>query len=152
MTKRRERDRPKCAPTSLYNPNKRVLLQYDSDDEVEEVDREQQEDVRPLSAIENATADYAIPAYSESDKEDAVKPGAARDQAEQDVEDATSKSSASKRSSKWPRRVEVTGRDMATGQFPALGPAEYSRDEGEEGGEEGESEEDEAMAYLRAVR
>ena len=31
--RRRERDRPKAGPEAAYNPNKRVLLSYDSDGE-----------------------------------------------------------------------------------------------------------------------
>ena len=33
--RRRERDRPKSGPEALYDPNKRVFLGYDSDDEAE---------------------------------------------------------------------------------------------------------------------
>ena len=150
MPKRRERDRPKCAPTSLYNPHKRVLLNYDSDDAGEEVQGGPDVTKSP-SVADNARADYKITAYIESDDEEAVTavaPTASEQQSElQDPDEAKTFKQNGGRVKTSGRHVAT--RNAATGQYPALGSASYSWEDEEE---EAESEENEAMAYLRAVR
>ncbi len=125
---RRERDRPKCAPTSLYNANKRVLLKYDSDDE-------DAAPTAPQPVADNVSADYVIAEYPESEVEQVPEVKSAV------LDEATVKTTEPL---PFPRRE--LPKNPNTGQWPALGSIEG------QGEDEYGREEDEAMAYLRAVR
>ncbi|TKA74682.1 hypothetical protein B0A55_04712 [Friedmanniomyces simplex] len=149
--RRRERDRPKGAPEAFYNPNKRVLLSYASDDEHED-GLEQAAGTGHPGAIDNVTANYQIAAYRDDDEQslgedDAVGP----------VPDSVDATGGSKKTDEEPNESGIfsrgTTKDPTTGQWPALGSTPYQWEEEED--EEGfvyESTEEEAMAYLRAVR
>ena len=153
--RRRERDRPKAGPEALYNPNKRVLLSYESDEEVEDVD---------LAATENhSLVDRAVPDYAEDlldDKEAQAEaeaesihnnheedPVEEQGDADNGYEDEKEQLHAND-TTLWDRTVS---KNIHTGQWTALGSLSYQYEDGEED-EEVESEEEEAMAYLRAVR
>ena len=151
LERRRERDRPKAAPDSLYNPNKRVLLSYESD-EHEERDAvvEQQDGIGDITIPDAATANYKIEEYPD---EEEAEDGASSDKSldDEDVEIVVGNDDT-------PRKNEDTlwtraglRKDYTTGQWPALGPLSYQWGDGEEE-EEYDSTEEEAMQYLRAVR
>ncbi|KAK5164231.1 uncharacterized protein LTR77_009925 [Saxophila tyrrhenica] len=158
-TARRDRDRPKHAPTSLYNPNKRVLLQYDSD---EEGDLQNTELFAPLE--DNAAADYTIPEYPDSEGEEGVqKPslesgkqhsGNGEAKAPEPATPANVDDDEDGPRSEAPESTWVysgKAKNQSTGQWPALGSVAYAWEDQEEP-EDFESDEDEAMAYLRGVR
>ena len=151
--KRRERDRPKAAHDAPYNPNKRVLLSYESDDQDEDEDQDVGVIENPL--LQRAANDYSIHAPEEVQDATAQIAGAEQDDEKQDLhgdedveriegEDQPQSNDAGL----W---LRPTGRNIATGQWAALGSLSYQYDDEDEG-EEYESEEEEAMAYLRAVR
>jgi hypothetical protein len=166
MTKRRrERDKPKAGPEALYNPNKRVLLSYASDEDdggeemlppaeelvamrastigandaadVEE-DELEEEDVEVQGDVSN----YQMTEYPDEDLEGEVDGGQAGGEGveiEQEEEEEVPVDD-------WATRKK---RDPTTNQFPSLGPPPPD-DEDED--EEYDPETEEAMAYLRAVR
>ncbi|KAK5692048.1 hypothetical protein LTR97_011221 [Elasticomyces elasticus] len=146
--KRRERDKPKAAPNSVYNPNKRVLLSYASDDEVDETI----EGVADVGDTGEANKDHqaaAQLAHAETKVEDGV-----------DVVDAVPAMVVKEDTEKAPGEKSnepglfsrSTGRDPTTGQWPAIGTAISNWDGELDEDVEFEATEDEAMAYLRAVR
>ncbi|KAK5113173.1 hypothetical protein LTR85_010991 [Meristemomyces frigidus] len=152
--RRRERDRPKAALDAPYNPNKRILLSYASDDEQEE--REEQEELpagtgQP-TAEDEVSADYKIPAYPDDEQEvanhgakDAVHALNGSGEASEVASEAAGEADGGAIFSRG-----VT-KNISTGQWPALGSLSYQYDEDED--EDGyDSTEEEAMAYLRAVR
>ncbi|KAH9826580.1 Survival motor neuron (SMN) interacting protein 1 (SIP1) [Teratosphaeria destructans] len=152
--RRRERDRPKAGPEAAYNPNKRVLLSYDSDDELEDIVEPATNTELPAAA-DAAMVNYQFEEYPDDDQE--VRPAAdendgtavAAEEIEQPEEEDV------------PRVVEFHPKrrdekkslsaNRSTGQFPALGLLSFQYDEDVEEEKDG-SEQDEAMAYLRAVR
>ena len=150
VKKRRERDRPKASQDAPYNPNKRVLLSYASDDEQEEV-VEQSAGTGHPTAVDVASANYEIAEYLEDDgvavaenvgdPVSAIANGAVSEVAE----DSTHRGDGRAKSSR------AVTRNVTTGQAPAIGTLAYQWDEDDEEGEY-ESAEEEAMAYLRAVR
>ncbi|TKA71519.1 hypothetical protein B0A55_06118 [Friedmanniomyces simplex] len=149
--RRRERDRPKGAPDAVYNPNKRVLLSYASDDEHEDGLKQAGGTGHP-GAVDSVTANYRIAAYRDDDEQslgevDAVGP----------VLDSVDATGGSKKTDEEPNKSGLfsrgTTKDPMTGQWPALGSTSYQWEEEEdEEGVEYESTGEEAMAYLRAVR
>lgn len=153
--RRRERDKPKSGPEALYNPNKRVLLSYASDEEEETVDDTPKQPASvnaSEAAVDDRTlANYQMDEYPDSDT-DAVVDAEVDQYAPvselEDVEDETlSGAPDEKVTDDWgpPNR-----RDPVTLQWPTLGPAVYGEDVDED--EEYDPETEEAMAYLRAVR
>lgn len=139
--RRRERDRPKAGPNDLYNPNKRVQLTYGDEDE-SEADSSGLPEQPPLN----------LPAAAKLDSPaSAAQPSDARDS------EANTSEPTSKRPSRDPGRKPNAkpGRNSATNQKPALGSLAYQfedNDDDDDDGAEYPSEEDEAMAYLKAVR
>lgn len=154
MTKRRrERDRPKAGPEAVYNPHKRVHLSYGDDDEPEEdaTALDQTPPINyptaaksaplPLSAQPNAGQEGAAAGLDEEDDE--YDPLMALPTADDKAEKPKQ---SRKKANAYP------GKNEATNQKPALGLLSYQW-EGQDDDEEGSmSEEDEAMAYLKAVR
>ncbi|KAK5717285.1 hypothetical protein LTR15_009178 [Elasticomyces elasticus] len=143
--KRRERDKPKAAPNSVYNPNKRVLLSYASDDEVEDTVEEVAEegDVGEADKDSQATVQLADAETKVEDAVDVVNAVLAvvvKEDTEKAPEEKSNEPGLFSRS---------TGRDPTTGQWPAIGTAISNWDDEDV---EFEAAEDEAMAYLRAVR
>lgn len=159
--RRRERDKPKAAYDAPYNPNKRVLLSYDSDDEHEDVLEQPAGTGRP-GAIEAVASNYEIPPYPEEGDNESVYagkdgsggPGSFTADPEEDGElEEIVDEKATGTSNNPVAYSRQTLKNEVTGQWPALGALSYQWDEEEEG-EVGEydSTEEEAMAYLRAVR
>jgi hypothetical protein len=154
MTKRRrERDRPKVGPDAVYNPHKRVHLSYGDDDEPEEAATalEQPPPINYPTAAKSAT----LPSSAQPDE--GQEGGAARlDEEDDEYEPSTALPSTDDKSEK-PKQSRkkanaYPGKNEATNQKPALGSLSYQW-EGQDDDEEGSmSEEDEAMAYLKAVR
>lgn len=149
--KRRERDRPKAALDAPYNPNKRILLSYASDDE-EEDEVEITAGTGHPAAVDEVSADYEIPAYPD-DAEDSIgenhKDVAPAPDGSADASEAASEAvGEADGGATFTRGVT---RNAMTGQWPALGSLSYQYDE-EEDDEDYDSTEEEAMAYLKAVR
>lgn len=153
MPKRRERDRPKAAPGSLHNPHKRVLLSYDSEDEgggEQETPTAHEHPEVAEEACPGAVNDEEEQMLEETEvvrnaheaQEDGVPPEA--DPAANKVDKEQSKHNYE------PRRV--TRRNETTGQWTALGSLSYQWDDDYDEEEEYDSTEEDAMAYLRAVR
>ena len=148
MTKRRrERDRPKSGPESIYNPNKRVLLSYGSDEEQDDDNVEQPTGTGHPGAVDANVANYQIPSYDEEDDEPA-------DQVAGETAAAVSGSPEPVAQQEKGRSNRNVRRNELTGQMPAIGPLSYQWEEDEDGeiGDDYDSTEEEAMAYLRAVR
>ncbi|KAK5679455.1 hypothetical protein LTS10_008273 [Elasticomyces elasticus] len=146
--KRRERDKPKAAPNSVYNPNKRVLLSYASDDEVEETaeDVADEGDTGEADKDNQATSQFAdaeTKVEDGVDVVDAVPAVVLKEDTEKSHEEKSNEPGLFSRS---------TGRDPTTGQWPAIGTAISNWDDESDEDVEFEAAEDEAMAYLRAVR
>ena len=153
--RRRERDRPKAAHDAMYNPNKRVLLSYESDDNDEDVDQD-------IGVTENPPLDRPVTKYSANEeataqpeakecpsKGDHVDKTNAVDGVDENAEDTGFQEQQEvNEASLW---LRPTGRNISTGQWAALGSLSYQYDDDEEEEEYG-SEEEDAMAYLRAVR
>ena len=155
--RRRERDRPKAAHDAPFNPNKRVLLSYESDEEVEDediVDAPEKQALmdRPVAAYtedgpveREAQAKSAAEAMMPDQMQD---PGEAQ-QEDDEVLDEDPEAPHANEASLWTRGG--VRKNEYTGQWAALGSLAYQYEDGEED-EEFESEEEEAMAYLRGVR
>ncbi|KAK3628140.1 hypothetical protein LTR56_014269 [Elasticomyces elasticus] len=145
--KRRERDKPKAAPNSVYNPNKRVLLSYASDDEVEDTveDVADEGDIGEADKDNQATSQLADAETVEHglDVVDAVPTVVLKEDTEKAPEEKSNEPGLFSRS---------TGRDPTTGQWPAIGTAISNWNDESDEDVEFEAAEDEAMAYLRAVR
>ncbi|KAK5133475.1 hypothetical protein LTR08_007717 [Meristemomyces frigidus] len=150
--KRRERDRPKSTQDAAYNPNKRVLLSYASDDEQEDV--EQPAGTGHNAAVDVASANYQIAPYPEDDGGAAITSdgeptaGTIASEGVSEAADDGADGGKGKGSAKFSRGVT---RNVTTGQMPAIGTLAYQWDEDDED-RQYESAEEEAMAYLRAVR
>lgn len=153
MTKRRrERDRPKAGPDAAYNPHKRVHLSYGDDDEPEE-DANALEQTPPINY---PAATKSAPLASSAQPDVGVEGDAARLDEEDDEYDPSMAlpTAEVKAEKKQPRKQANAhpGKNEATNQKPALGSLSYQW-EGQDDDEEGSmSEEDEALAYLKAVR
>ncbi|KAI7283505.1 hypothetical protein KC345_g2893 [Hortaea werneckii] len=148
MTKRRrERDRPKSGPESIYNPNKRVLLSYGSDEEQDDDNVEQPTGTGHPGAVDANVANYQIPSYDDEDDEPA-------DQVADEIAAAVNGNPEPVAQQEKGRSNRNVRRDELTGQMPAIGSLSYQWEEGEDGEiDDGyDSTEEEAMAYLRAVR
>ncbi|GAB7324595.1 hypothetical protein MBLNU13_g08486t1 [Cladosporium sp. NU13] len=154
MTKRRrERDRPKAGPDAVYNPHKRVHLSYGDDDEPEE-DATALEQKLPIN-YPTATKSAPLPLSAQPDLR--LEAGAARPDEEDDEYDPSIALPTAEDRVEKPKHLRKKanahpGKNEATNQKPALGSLSYQW-EGQDEDEEGSmSEEDEAMAYLKAVR
>ncbi|KAI6866300.1 hypothetical protein KC323_g4016 [Hortaea werneckii] len=149
MTKRRrERDRPKSGPESIYNPNKRVLLSYGSDEEQDDDNVEQPTGTGHPGAVDANVANYQIPSYD--DEEDDEPASQVADETAATV-NGTPELVAQQEKGRSNRNVR---RNELTGQMPAIGSLSYQWEEDEDGeiDDDYDSTEEEAMAYLRAVR
>jgi len=154
MTKRRrERDKPKAGPDAAYNPHKRVHLSYGDDDELEE-DSTTLEQPPPIKYPTVTKSDSSPPNAHQKGGQEA---GATRPEEEDDEYDpavALPTTDAKAEKSKHARKKANAhpGKNESTNQKPALGSLSYQWEGQEDGDEESLSEEDEAMAYLKAVR
>lgn len=161
LKRRRERDKPKAGPDALYNPNKRMLLSYASDEEDEDI-TDASEKQNGAAVDERSIANYQMEEYPDEEEED-VKLGAERpvqrdakpetgdnpgEEQEDEGEERPSQNRQNRTSKKWANSVK---RNERTNQYPQLGLMSYQWDEEDEE-EEYDSTTEEAMAYLRAVR
>lgn len=156
--RRRERDRPKAANDALYNPNKRVLLSYASDEEVEDA-AQQTADIGADARVLEAATSVESPRKEDTTIDITSRQSPARrelleetwhedpdaEEVEQEEEQAVNDASL------W---LRSTTKNPATGQWATLGSLSYQweEDEYDEEDEEYDSTEEEAMSYLRAVR
>lgn len=161
--RRRERDRPKSGPESLYDQNKRVLLSYESDDEEEEHASRSPSPPRKVIKAKEGTIpqpEYARSAvrFNQESKEALEEDGEHGDDVQSAHEDGLSEEEEKHSTRKRPRqRRDYPLRNGTTGQFAALGLWSYQwEDEEYEPGSDEEEISDheyaEAMAYLEAVR
>ena len=152
MNKRkRERDRPKAAHDSPYDPNKRVQLSYSSGEEIKDGTEELPAGSVCSSLAETVPADYQIEEYpdeeeeaAEGAEEETVKGAEVEEQPDHENAVVSDKND----DTLWSRSSH---RNHVTGQYPALGSLSYES-EGGEAEEEYDSTEEDAVAYLRAVR
>ncbi|KAK3646363.1 hypothetical protein LTR56_003123 [Elasticomyces elasticus] len=149
--KRRERDKPKAAPNSVYNPNKRVLLSYASDDEVDET-VEKVADVGNTGGADKDDQATSQLADAETKVEDGVDGVDVVDAVPAVVVKEDTEKAPEEKSNEPGLFSRSTGRDPTTGQWPAIGTAISNWDDESDEDVEFEAAEDEAMAYLRAVR
>lgn len=157
--RRRERDKPKSGPESLYNPNKRVLLSYASDEEETSATDNAAEPL-PVDPAEAAIDDRTLANYQMDeypDSENDAAPGAPVDEsvdayaredgygyARENIDDVEYQVT----STTWNNRG---ARDWDGPTLkPMLGPVSHG--EGQDDEEEYDPDTEEAMAYLRAVR
>ncbi|KAK0267197.1 hypothetical protein LTR35_016472 [Friedmanniomyces endolithicus] len=150
--RRRERDRPKAASDAVYNPNKRVLLSYASQDEHEESLEQTEGDGHPGATL-GVTPDKMNVPSCDDDVQRIVEHDVMG--LVPDLEEGTE---GSERVDERPNDSglfsRATAKDSTTGQWPALGSRmrQWNEEQNEEEDAEYESTEDEAMAYLRAVK
>lgn len=153
--RRRERDRPKSGPDASYDPNKRVLLSYASDEESpEDLNSGLARDESSLLAANS----QSIAKSHHDNAEMATEPGIAEDIApkEQVVDEAACDDEDI--DEQHPPHQDNTRerhgvrRNHATGQMAALGSLSYQWEDEQEYEEEYDSEAEDAMSYLRAVR
>lgn len=155
VKRRRERDRPKAGPETPFNPHKRVHLSYGDDDDLE--DDAAGLDEPPPIRYPVAAAPADLPSHTTPDNiphEQAARTNTS--DAGGGDDDFTAASQPTGRSDK---RIDTLkkanahpGKNESTNQKPALGSLSYQW-EGSGDDDEGDmSEEDEAMAYLKAVR
>jgi hypothetical protein len=153
--RRRERDRPKAGPETAFNPHKRVHLSYGEDDDPEQDAASLDEPPPVRYPVVTASADS--PLHTPLDN---MPPGPKQtntsDAGDDDDDTTTVPQKSTGRSSKPSdsrRKANAhPGKNESTNQKPALGSLAYQW-EGSGDDEEGDmSEEDEAMAYLKAVR
>ena len=153
MTKRRrERDRPKAGPDAAYNPHKRVHLSYGDDDEPEE-DATALEQTPPIN-YPSATKSAPLPSSAQphvGQEGDAARLDEEDDDYDPSMVLPTADDKAEKPKQSRKKANAHPGKNEATNQKPALGSLSYQW-EGQDEEEESMSEEDEAMAYLKAVR
>lgn len=157
---RRERDRPKARPDALYNPNKRVKLSYGSDESIkEEEEDEAHHETADQVAADESVANYKIEEYVDHEGVEDLNtthvPGREEAHGTEPLRrDDLDEGEDTQRKNKGPLWSRETLKNQATGQWLALGSLSYQWEDGEDFGEEEEydSTEEEAMAYLRAVR
>lgn len=158
MTKRRrERDKPKAGPDAVYNPHKRLHLSYgDDDDEPEDASAalDQPPPINyPLAAVPTAASSAARP--DSTRKEQAAQTttdDADGDEYNPDTASSTPLRDAEKHKAARKKANAYPGKNETTNQKPALGSLSYQWEGNYDDGEENLNEEDEAMAYLKAVR
>ncbi|KAK1052884.1 hypothetical protein LTR12_011117 [Friedmanniomyces endolithicus] len=150
--RRRERDRPKAASDAVYNPNKRVLLSYASEDEHDGSLEQTEGESHPGATVGFTPKKPSTPVCDEEEQRiverDVMGP----------VPDSEDGIEGSERVDERPNESglfsRATAKDSATGQWPALGSKmrQWNEEQDEEEDAEYDSTEDEAMAYLRAVK
>jgi len=157
--RRRERDRPKTTQDAPYDPNKRVLLSYASDDE--EAQDAPVITYREPAAVQSTSASLADPIIpqdarhcgAESDSSDGESTHRRLFEQAWEDDDANQVDEASylyQTPTNKSKRSKVTRANDTAGQKPALGHLSRDDDDGSEA--ELYSEDEEAMAYLEAVR
>ncbi|OQO00736.1 hypothetical protein B0A48_13227 [Cryoendolithus antarcticus] len=173
----RERDRPKAGPNAGYNPNKRILLSYDSEEETEVLDPVPVVDPRAVKSTSPTVAGASVRVSINGPFTKAQTQGnggiaefnIAEELPEEDDDydpaALVMKSHGGDQVAgvSWKESVDVTpederathasgklGKNASTNQMPAIGSLAFQWDDESEDG--GESEVAEAMAYLRAVR
>jgi hypothetical protein len=158
MTKRRrERDKPKAGPNAVYNPHKRVHLSYGDDDEPEEdaAALDQPPPINYPAATTTPAATLSSSAPENGQQEGPVKStGTETDDNDYDPALAlpTTVGKTEKPTNARKKANAHPGKNEATNQKPALGSLSYQWEGQGDGDEDSLSEEDEAMAYLKAVR
>lgn len=153
VKRRRERDQPKAGPEAAYNPHKRVLLSYGEDDEPEQdaATLEQPLPINyPVLAAPVVTAPGAEPDVGQHEQAARTSISAGN------IDPATAPQNPARRpdqSSDTRKKTNAhPGKNESTNQKPALGSLSYQW-EGSGDDQDGSlSEENEAMAYLKAVR
>lgn len=171
--RRRERDKPKYAPDGAYDPNKRVLLSYGTDDEDDEVATREVKKAAELAVNDSRLANYQMTEYPEDEGEGEVTVGAVTELAPssglkgkentkpepeqrigqegaewEPILDKEVPRAVTFRQSRTSGKARETG-DPETGQRLALGAAARDHDDHEE---EYDSTTEEALAYLNSVR
>ncbi|KAF2724750.1 hypothetical protein K431DRAFT_336617 [Polychaeton citri CBS 116435] len=158
VKRRRERDRPKARPDATYNPNKRVLLSYASDEDDNAPPPSPPAIPAPpafggpMPAIATPSTSSAIggPHGVDSNRVDQGDENE-HSNLDDDDDDDEREEEVNLRPRQHKKPSGHVMRDHTTGQMPALGSLAYQWDD-EDGEEEYGSEQEEAMAYLRAVR
>ncbi|SMY29743.1 unnamed protein product [Zymoseptoria tritici ST99CH_1A5] len=153
VKRRRERDKPKAGPEALYNPNKRVLLSYASDEE--EVEEEALPAAEELVAMRaSATAYDAAEDAEAEDLDDVEVEGDVSNYQMTEYPDEESEEAGDEEVEEEESEVLVDEwaktkrKDPTTNQWTSLGPPPPDTDEEDEY----DPDTEEAMAYLRAVR
>jgi hypothetical protein len=153
VKRRRERDRPKAGPETTFNPHKRVHLSYGEDDDPEQ-DTAGLDEPPPIRyPTVSASADSPLQTPTDNTPHEQANTSEAGD-GDDDSKASTQKpaNKSDKPSDSRKKANAHPGKNEATNQKPALGSLAYQW-EGSGDDEEGDmSEEDEAMAYLKAVR
>jgi hypothetical protein len=147
MKRRRERDRPKAAHDAAFNPYKRVLLSYGSEDEAAEGTVDQLPGTGHPAAAEELNTHYQFKEYEEDATASSEAGADANAQAEQEAGSAgDGAEDGGNQSTSW---SQTSRRNVITGQWTALGRPTYEEDEQDH--DERDSLEEEAMAYLQSV-
>ena len=153
--RRRERDRPKAAPDAQYNPNKRIVLSYASDEDDGGVNDEQHD----VDLVDGGAqhANFQIAPYPEGEDgsgEERNEQEKVEEEGEGDgVEDEEQPSRHKSRGGKGTSGGSNVRKNQATNQRPALGSLAFQWDgDGETDEDEYDSTGEEAMAYLNDVR
>jgi hypothetical protein len=160
--RRRERDRPKYGPEAVYNPNKRVLLSYSSEEDQADDIVDANLGSGHAQAANDIPDNYEIAPYpndAEDESDDVSVPATASMPIEVTKNGGELQEEADERPEGTGKFMRSASKNPITGQWPALGSLAYSYDDEEEGegpggdGQESdEGDDEEAMAYLRAVR
>ena len=156
VKRRRERDRPKAGPETTFNPHKRVHLSYGEDDDPEQdaAGLDEPPPIRYPTVSVSAESPLQTPPDNTPHEQAARTNASEAGDGDDDSTAATQKSAgkSDKPSDSRKKANAHPGKNEATNQKPALGSLAYQW-EGSGDDEEGDmSEEDEAMAYLKAVR
>jgi hypothetical protein len=156
VKRRRERDRPKAGPETAFNPHKRVHLSYgeDNDPEQDVAGLDEPSPIRYPTLSASADSPLQTPPDTTSHEQAARTSTSEAGDGDDDSTTATQKPAGKpdKPSDSRKKANANPGKNESTNQKPALGSLAYQW-EGSGEDEEGDmSEEDEAMAYLKAVR
>jgi hypothetical protein len=159
MTKRRrERDRPKAGPESLYNPNKRVHLSYAASDEEDDSSEIQSvEDPRKIkldSRSELADPHVVPPSYGaqKDEQQESLAPNDDNDEYEPggddgDAEEAGNATDAARKSPEYRVWEPSRARQQSKRNTETIGCLQFPDDD--DGGDE---EDLEVARYMRAVQ
>ncbi|KAK6429696.1 hypothetical protein LTR95_014153 [Oleoguttula sp. CCFEE 5521] len=173
----RERDRPKAGPNAGYNPNKRILLSYDSEEETQVLDPVPVVDPRAVKSTSPTVAGASVRVSingpftkAQTQGNGGIAEFNAGEELPEEDDDYDSAALVMKSHGghevagvSLKESVDVTpedeqatqasgkpGKNASTNQMPAIGSLAFQWDDESEDG--GASEVAEAMAYLRAVR
>ncbi|KAM3421121.1 hypothetical protein BST61_g1534 [Cercospora zeina] len=148
--RRRERDKPKCGPEATYDPNKRVLLSYGSDDEDVEVAPPPVDTEPEMGVDESALANYQIAEYPDDEEEPGTTLGAEADLDTAPEHEGKRSPVPAPRERREPGYTEGSNEREERQQAAATMPhAARNNDYNEE---DYDSTTEEAMAYLESVR